>query len=136
MVTREQAIDLCECGDYRRDHDGGAGRCRMLNNITHGMQPCRAFRLDRRANAREVAVDACREEAINLGETQPSTPENLTRRENLFGALRLLTRDGKLRERLEGLVEQWRSRVEAGSDAATWFMAADDLEAALKEGEK
>lgn len=27
------ALDLCQCGDYRRDHDGpdGRGKCRLCN---------------------------------------------------------------------------------------------------------
>lgn len=44
-----------------------------------------------------------------------------------------LKRDGELRERLEKLAEEWRNRVDGGSDAATWFMAADEIEALLKE---
>lgn len=40
-------FDGCECGDYRRDHDGlhGAGRCRMKDDLTHGFEPCLAFKL-------------------------------------------------------------------------------------------
>lgn len=40
-------FDACECGDYRRDHDGlhGAGRCRLANDLTHGFEPCTSFRL-------------------------------------------------------------------------------------------
>lgn len=51
--------------------------------------------------------------------------------DELFAAAATLTRDGELRERLARLVETWRTRVEAGSDAATWFMAADELSAIL-----
>ena len=53
--------------------------------------------------------------------------------EPLVVAASQLKRDGELRERLAKLVEEWRNRVEGGSDAATWFMAADEIEALLKE---
>ncbi len=35
----------CECGDYRQDHDLETGRCRMPDNMAHGMQPCLGFKL-------------------------------------------------------------------------------------------
>lgn len=37
--------DECECGDYRKDHADGAGRCCMPNDLTHGFQTCSRFRL-------------------------------------------------------------------------------------------
>lgn len=43
-------FDECECGDYRQDHDLETGRCRMPDNMAHGMQPCYAFRLHLAAN--------------------------------------------------------------------------------------
>ncbi len=42
-------FDECECGDYRHDHDLETGRCRMPDNIAHGMQPCLGFKLTRAA---------------------------------------------------------------------------------------
>ena len=38
-------FDVCECGDYRMQHDLATGRCRMPDNISHGMKPCLGFRL-------------------------------------------------------------------------------------------
>lgn len=37
--------DVCACGDYRHSHVNGDGRCILPNNLVHGFQPCRAFRL-------------------------------------------------------------------------------------------
>lgn len=37
--------DECVCGDYRRQHDGGVGRCLMRNDIVHGYRECTKFRL-------------------------------------------------------------------------------------------
>lgn len=34
---------------------------------------------------------------------------------------------------LAALVNEWRNRVEPGSDAATWYMAADEIEALLEK---
>ena len=34
-------LDLCECGDYRRDHEGGEGRCLRLDHEI----PCGRFDL-------------------------------------------------------------------------------------------
>lgn len=42
-------FDECECGDYRQDHDLETGRCRMPDNMAHGMKPCLAFKLFRPA---------------------------------------------------------------------------------------
>lgn len=42
------ALDVCECGDYRRDHIGGAGACKfnLPRNIGHGgPSNCREFRM-------------------------------------------------------------------------------------------
>ncbi len=43
-IHKEQ-FDCCECGDYRQDHDLETGRCRMPDNMAHGMKPCLGFRL-------------------------------------------------------------------------------------------
>lgn len=42
---RESPTDICVCGDYRHQHESGTGRCRMPDDICHGMQPCKSFRL-------------------------------------------------------------------------------------------
>lgn len=39
--------DVCECGDYRRQHEDLTGRCLLPNNLAHGFKPCRAFRLSK-----------------------------------------------------------------------------------------
>lgn len=38
-------LDTCYCGDARRDHVDGTGRCLMPDDLTHGFQPCTRFRL-------------------------------------------------------------------------------------------
>lgn len=42
-------FDECKCGDYRHQHEGGKGKCKMPNDILHGMKPCERFRLSKRA---------------------------------------------------------------------------------------
>lgn len=42
-------FDMCACGDYRRDHKDGTGRCRMPDDLTHGFKPCLEFRLSKTA---------------------------------------------------------------------------------------
>jgi len=37
-------LDECECGDYRRDHVDGTGRCRMPDDLCHGFTRCLKFR--------------------------------------------------------------------------------------------
>lgn len=58
MTTEEIAglseaddLDLCECGDYRRDHVDGQGTCRhnKPRDLTHGYRDCDSFRLHRAA---------------------------------------------------------------------------------------
>ena len=49
-------FDVCECGDYRRDHKNGAGPCVFNGDgwsggLTHGFTKCAAFRLHRTAPA-------------------------------------------------------------------------------------
>ncbi len=36
-------LDVCDCGDYRRDHENGAGRCAMPDDLCHGFKPCFRF---------------------------------------------------------------------------------------------
>lgn len=38
-------LDLldCKCGDHKRQHENGVGRCRMPDNLTHGVQPCERY---------------------------------------------------------------------------------------------
>lgn len=48
-------MDVCRCGDARRDHVNGTGRCRMPNDLTHGFMTCEKFRLHMTA---QQAVEA------------------------------------------------------------------------------
>lgn len=38
--------DICVCGDFRRDHECGIGRCihNKPQDLTHGYENCLAFR--------------------------------------------------------------------------------------------
>jgi len=40
---REHDLDECQCGDWRRDHENGHGRCRAADDLNHGFQPCWKF---------------------------------------------------------------------------------------------
>lgn len=42
----------------------------------------------------------------------------------------------RLLARLDELISAWRNRVEDGSDAATWYMAADELERAVLDAKR
>lgn len=44
---RAHPADVCCCGDYRRQHVGGEGRCTLGNLCSPA--PCRRFRLNRPA---------------------------------------------------------------------------------------
>lgn len=44
-AARLALFDICECGDYRREHRGAGGRCIMADDLCHGFEPCWAFRL-------------------------------------------------------------------------------------------
>lgn len=57
MDSATHPLDICECGDYRRDHDGEIGRCRLPNDLTHGFKECHRFRLSR--TAEEDGVRQC-----------------------------------------------------------------------------
>jgi hypothetical protein len=43
--------DICECGDYRRDHEGGTGACTFPPDQVAGHEPCRRFQLQLRSKA-------------------------------------------------------------------------------------
>lgn len=43
--------DICQCGDFRHQHEDGTGWCRMPNDVCHGFQPCLRFRLEMRVKA-------------------------------------------------------------------------------------
>lgn len=43
--------DICACGDYRRDHDGGTGPCTFPADRVAGHEPCRRFQLAVRSKA-------------------------------------------------------------------------------------
>lgn len=38
-------FDKCKCGDYRYQHENLTGKCKLPNDLCHGMQPCNSFRL-------------------------------------------------------------------------------------------
>lgn len=38
-----QSEDVCACGDYRRQHKNGTGRCHMPDDGCHGFEPCKKF---------------------------------------------------------------------------------------------
>lgn len=46
----ESDFDVCDCGDFRRDHVGGTGQCWMPDDRCHGFRPCLSFRLHQRAH--------------------------------------------------------------------------------------
>lgn len=101
---------------------------------------------------REKAIEACRAEAKEasyrpfFAPCDPKLDAQRTERMLRFGgAATLLNRDGRLRERLEGLVAELRERCTTETEMKLhgWESlidvlkdCADDLEAALKEGEK
>jgi hypothetical protein len=43
--------DICVCGDYRRDHEGGTGPVTFPADQVAGFEPCRGFRLQTRSKA-------------------------------------------------------------------------------------
>lgn len=49
--------DICECGDYRYQHENGLGKCGMQDDLCHGFKPCLQFRL--------AAMDAPLNEGIS-----------------------------------------------------------------------
>jgi len=42
-VSDRPDLDICTCGDFRRDHEGGVGGCLLPFCAQHGMPQCRAF---------------------------------------------------------------------------------------------
>lgn len=74
---------------------------------------------------REQAIEACRDISDNAMRHRIDRKQPLVRH-----AATLLTRDGKLRERLALMAVGWRKRF------VDEFDCADELEAALKEDEK
>jgi len=50
-------FDVCECGDYRRDHEDGSGYCRMPNNLCHAFKECLTFRISQRADGLPIHPD-------------------------------------------------------------------------------
>lgn len=44
-------FDICECGDYRRDHEGGTGAVTFPADALPGHTPCARFRLHLRSKA-------------------------------------------------------------------------------------
>lgn len=50
-------LDLCECGDFRRDHtEKGCKLCKGLGNGTAGMiPPCRKFKFSQHCSSEEIS---------------------------------------------------------------------------------
>ena len=48
---RDRDLNICACGDYRRDHEGGIGHCKMPNDLCHGFMTCDRFRLHQRSRS-------------------------------------------------------------------------------------
>lgn len=38
---KHDSADVCRCGDYRKDHKDGIGKC--LDDLCHGFEPCKQF---------------------------------------------------------------------------------------------
>jgi hypothetical protein len=47
----DRDFDICECGDYRHQHENGTGRCKMPDDLCHGFKPCLKFRLTEGAHS-------------------------------------------------------------------------------------
>ncbi len=59
-VLAASSYDVCECGDYRHQHDGGEGRC-MLGSLCQPAR-CLKFRLFREGDCSAQAIEARRAE--------------------------------------------------------------------------
>lgn len=58
--------DICECGDYRSDHENGTGRCQYgywHTPFNLEFRECRAFKFAWRSSKDEAAWRSCRESA-------------------------------------------------------------------------
>lgn len=40
IITLHQPLDVCECGDYRRNHLNGVGECRLCVGKRQGWPRC------------------------------------------------------------------------------------------------
>jgi len=49
----KRGSDVCYCGDYRSQHDGNTGRCRLC--YWNGPYSCEVFKLSHRATKEEAA---------------------------------------------------------------------------------
>ena len=52
-VSTEHGSDICECGDYRSQHDKG-GPCRVCRVSSHPWDDCIKFRFANKADAEEA----------------------------------------------------------------------------------
>jgi len=43
--------DICQCGDYRRDHEGGTGPSRFPAELMPDVESCKRFRLSMASKA-------------------------------------------------------------------------------------
>jgi len=41
--TCPECLEVCECGDYRYQHENRTGKCKMPNDMCHGFRPCLKF---------------------------------------------------------------------------------------------
>ncbi|WP_305096438.1 hypothetical protein [Croceibacterium aestuarii] len=55
LAAARSPFDICECGDYRHDHEGGEGACTLPPDTMPGFKPCRRFRLALASKARAQA---------------------------------------------------------------------------------
>jgi hypothetical protein len=51
LSAARNPYDICVCGDYRRDHEGGTGPVTFPADQVAGFVPCRGFRLQVRSKA-------------------------------------------------------------------------------------
>lgn len=54
VAVDNSEYDICECGDFRRDHVNGSGECK-LNTLGHGgPPPCKKFHFASPADPNEI----------------------------------------------------------------------------------
>lgn len=72
-MPRLREYDICQCGDFRRDHeDDGIGRCKMANDINHGYKPCLRFKFSHESKPEEIEKQLALERQI--AEASPAPP--------------------------------------------------------------
>lgn len=53
---KRHPLDVCVCGDYRRDHKNGTGPCTFGLDLSHGFTACNEFRLSHEPGAKNAAL--------------------------------------------------------------------------------